>query len=163
MSTYPQPVAGGVDNAGKFTSMVELHLSCVGLKNLDLLSKSDPFVVIYSNTSSSAGSLQSQAPGSSWEELKRTETLWDTLNPEFPDQIVLRYHFEQVQELRFDVYDRDNESNDLQAHDFIGRVETTLSRIMGSRGSTFSAQLMLPGKTRKIRVRARVSCTARVS
>ena len=133
-----------MDSAAKFTAKVELHLSCLGLKNLDFLSKSDPFIVIYIKPAPSTTGMQVGALP--WEELKRTDTIWDNLNPEFPDQIILQYHFEQVQELRFDVYDRDNESEDLQAHDFIGRVETTLSRIMGSRGSTFSAQICLPGE-----------------
>lgn len=134
----------GIDQNTKFTAKVELSLSCFGLKNLDLLSKSDPFVVLY--LKESTNSLVDPS-NTTWREVKRTDTIWDNLNPEFPDQILLDYRFEQVQELRFDVYDRDSkDSNNLKDHDFIGSIRTTLSRIMGSRGSTFSGELKLDGK-----------------
>lgn len=116
------------------SSKVELHLSCRDLKNLDLLSKSDPFIVVNS------------WEGNSWKEVMRTATVWDNLNPDFADHIVLDYHFELVQKLRFEVYDRDGKSEQLKSHDFIGSVETALSRIMGGRGSTFSADLKIPGE-----------------
>jgi len=140
-------------NAGlqepKLSSTVELHLSCLNLPNLDVLSKSDPFVVIYLKAKPENNQIQSHNE-EKWLEIQRTKTVWDSLNPEWSDQILLDYHFELVQELRFDVYDRDSQSEDLSTHDYIGSIRTTLSRIMGSRGSTYSDFLMgKNGKTGK--------------
>ena len=54
------------------------------------------------------------------------------------------YRFEEMQPIRFAVYDRDSSSNDLRKHDLIGFVDTTVSSIMGKRGSTLAARLANP-------------------
>ena len=64
----------------------------------------------------------------------RTETLPDDLNPKFTRQFVMDFFFEEVQKLRFRVFDRDSKSENLSSHDFIGLVETSLGAIMGRRG-----------------------------
>jgi len=99
---------------------------------MDLLSKSDPFVVVYSQS-------KRDGPVS---EVFRTKTIRDTLNPDFTDQFKMLYRFEMVQELTFEVYDRDSSSEDLEKHDFIGSCKTNLAKIMGSRGSTHESLLL---------------------
>ena len=46
--------------------------------------------------------------------LDRTETIDNTLNPVWEKKFILLYKFEAKQMLRFDVYDRDSESNRLE-------------------------------------------------
>merc|ERR1712168_1407414 len=42
------------------------------------------------------------------------------------------YHFEEIQTMKFEVYDNDNDvSYNLLSHDFIGSVTTTLGSIIG--------------------------------
>ena len=50
-------------------SKVELSISCTKLKNLDVLSKSDPMCVIYVKR------------GRDWDKIARTEMVKDNLNP----------------------------------------------------------------------------------
>ncbi|GBG32835.1 Copine-5 [Hondaea fermentalgiana] len=126
------PMAQVLDpGAGSLSSQVELFVSCRELKNMDLLSKSDPFVVVYARE-------RNDVP---WKEYYRSKTIWDNLNPDFPDQILLKYQFEVQQYLRFEIYDRDAEDEDLSKHDFIGAANTTLASIMGGRGSVWSSDL----------------------
>lgn len=120
--------------AASLSSQVELFVSCRGLRNMDLLSKSDPFVVVYTR----------ERTDKPWKEFYRSKTIWDNLNPDFPDQILFNYQFEVQQYLRFEVYDRDAEDEDLKKHDFIGGANTTLASIMGSKGALWSSDLLSP-------------------
>jgi len=105
---------------------------------MDRRSKSDPFVVV------------KMMPGgqSFWEEAGRTEIISNTQNPEWVTKILLDYHFEEVQQLRFEIYDCDSKysSSDsktlpLDAQDKQGNVSCTLAQIMGSRGQVLAAPL----------------------
>ena len=51
---------------------VELHISCRKLKNLDILTKSDPQVTMFA-----------QDHRSRWFEFGKTELIMDSLNPDF--------------------------------------------------------------------------------
>ena len=84
-------------------------------------SRADPFVVC----------LQPHPVTKKWREFGRTEVVPNSLNPDFAKQVVLDFHFEETQPLRFAVFDRDAPTDDLQKHDFIGEVETTLGEIVG--------------------------------
>jgi len=128
------PIASIIGEDSNLISKVELYISCRSLINMDTFSKSDPFTVVYMRDNSS----------SAWVEILRTETIDDNLNPDFTKQVLLDYHFEKIQELKFDVYDSDSNSRDLSSHDFIGSVSTNLARIMGSSGASFSSPLHLP-------------------
>lgn len=120
------------------STQVELHIRCIGLPKMDLLSKSDPFVVVYIDTSID---MKKQ-----WKEAFRTKTLWNDQDPIFADQIPLKYQFEAMQHLRFEIYDRDSKKSEkLSSHDFIGYFETTMSKIMGSRGCTVSGPISKTG------------------
>ena len=54
---------------------VELSFSCTDLLDMDVFSKSDPFIVLYMNTGYTS---QSNA---GWLKLGRTEVIYDNLNP----------------------------------------------------------------------------------
>ncbi|XP_039250050.1 copine-8-like isoform X2 [Styela clava] len=117
---------------------VELAISCRGLIDADVFSKSDPMVVMYI-----------QGLGTKeWREYGRTETIQNTLNPDFVTKFVIDYFFEERQALRFDVFDIDSKSAKLTKHDFLGQVFCTLGEIVGSPGSKFQAPLKIESRTK---------------
>lgn len=115
---------------------VELAISVRGVHRLDLFSKSDPFAVVF------VPDTRGQ-----WRELGRTETAMNEHNPVFKRGVLLDYNFEEVQPIRFELYDSDSDARALERHDFIGRVDTKLGTIMGSRGLTFTRKLSSPGSS----------------
>ena len=104
------------------TTRVELSISCRGLRDMDILSKSDPQCFIYVKDS-----YQDR-----YFEVGRTEEIKDTLNPDFVTKIQLNYNFEMVQMVRFDVWDIDPDGRD-----FLGRMETTLADMVAFKGRQF--------------------------
>jgi len=124
------------------TTSVELSLSCENLMNLDVLSKSDPFCVIYYKEAS----VQSE-----FTEVGRTETICDSLNPKWQKKIILDYNFEKRQLLKFCVFDSDSSSDHLDNHDFLGQCETSLGEIVAAQSKGFVKSLT-NGKSGTIRV-----------
>ncbi|EDV19303.1 uncharacterized protein TRIADDRAFT_33800 [Trichoplax adhaerens] len=104
-------------------SQVSLHISCRKLVNKDLLSKSDPMVVVYQ-----------QDENGYYKEFGRTECIKDNLNPKFIKSFTMTYFFEELQMIRFHVYDIDGNSSNLDKHDFLGRMECSLAEIMSHGG-----------------------------
>ncbi|KAF3817543.1 hypothetical protein GH733_012830 [Mirounga leonina] len=99
-------------------SKVELRLSCRHLLDRDPLTKSDPSVVLR---------LQSQ---SQWVQVDRTEVVRSSLHPVFSKVFTLDYYFEEVQKLRFEVYDTHGPSSlGCQDDDFLGGMECTLGQV----------------------------------
>lgn len=77
--------------------------------------------------------IYSQLPNSSsWSELGRTEVIKNTLNPEFATKILVAYRFEEIQKLKFKIYDIDGYSPVLEHHDFLGEAECSLGQIVSS-------------------------------
>ena len=110
---------------------LELAISCRNLHDADVFSLSDPMVV-----------LEERNPETQdWDELGRTEIIWDNLNPDFETKFQIDYHFEVHQHLRFSVYDIDCESDDLEKHDFLGTVQCSLGEIAAEHGR-FERQLL---------------------
>ena len=62
-------------------------------------------------------------------QIGRTERIDDNLNPKFQKQIVVDYHFEEVQKLAFHVFDIDDNNNDVSRADFLGKCECTLGQV----------------------------------
>ncbi|XP_032245842.1 copine-7 isoform X1 [Phoca vitulina] len=106
-------------------SKVELRLSCRHLLDRDPLTKSDPSVVLL---------LQSQ---SQWVQVDRTEVVRSSLHPVFSKVFTLDYYFEEVQKLRFEVYDTHGPSSlGCQDDDFLGGMECTLGQIVAQKKMT---------------------------
>lgn len=103
-----------------FTNLEKILIR--NLLNKDVLSKSDPMCVVYVQ-------LQNNQ---TWTEHGRTEVLTNTLNPEFATKILIAYHFEEVQKLKFKIYDIDSSSHLLENHDFLGEAECNLGQIVSS-------------------------------
>jgi len=122
----------GVNNRDP-ASIIELTISCRNLIDADVFSKSDPMVVMY---------MQGIAT-KEWREFGRTETIDNTLNPDFVKKFVVNYFFEERQNVRFDVYDVDSKSADLTQHDFLGSASCSLGEIVGHQGSIFKRPLAI--------------------
>ncbi|XP_027131162.1 copine-4 [Larimichthys crocea] len=111
---------------------VELRLTCKGISDRDALSKPDPCVV-----------LNMQSHGQ-WMEVDRTEVIRSCVNPTYSKVFTLDFYFEEVQRLRFELYDINNSSyNGLKEADFLGSVECTLGQIISQR--KLSKALLRPG------------------
>ncbi|CAG5116628.1 unnamed protein product [Candidula unifasciata] len=104
------------------SSALDLYFECKNLKDKDILSKSDPCVVLH--MSNRAGRL---------EEVGRTEILTNTLNPTFARPIRVRYNFGDVQRVVIKVYDVDKISELPKEEDLLGQMECTLGQIVANR------------------------------
>uniref|UniRef100_A0A8D2J049 C2 domain-containing protein n=1 Tax=Varanus komodoensis TaxID=61221 RepID=A0A8D2J049_VARKO len=101
---------------------VELRVSCKHLLDRDALNKSDPCVVVL---------MQSQGQ---WMEVDRSEVIRSNLNPVFAKVFMVDYYFEEVQKLRFEVYDIHGHSS-IGTHDddFLGGMECTVGQIVAQK------------------------------
>uniref|UniRef100_A0A4W3HY66 Copine-3 n=1 Tax=Callorhinchus milii TaxID=7868 RepID=A0A4W3HY66_CALMI len=104
---------------------VELSISCLNLLDKDVGSKSDPLCAVLMNTT-----------GNYWVEIGRTERVQNCLDPKFSKKILVDYYFEQIQKLKFAVYDIDNKTIDLSDDDFLGEFQCTLGQIVSNRKLT---------------------------
>jgi len=119
------------------TSTVELSISCRDLADMDVFSKSDPFCVLYVKDTKI----------NQWLCFDKTETIDNTLNPDFQKKFVLQYKFEERQQMRFDVYDSDDNSSNLENHDFIGSMVCTLGEVVSHQGKGLTRPLQGAGKS----------------
>ncbi|PSN40823.1 Copine-8 [Blattella germanica] len=108
--------------AGEATSEVELTISCRRLQGKDLLSKSDPMCVTYIKPFGE----------SRWVEFHRTEVIHNSHDPDFASKVQMSYRFEEQQPLKFDIYDIDSPSPNLDEHDFLGTATCSLGQIIAS-------------------------------
>uniref|UniRef100_A0A8B9KFR0 Copine-2 n=1 Tax=Astyanax mexicanus TaxID=7994 RepID=A0A8B9KFR0_ASTMX len=115
------PNAGPAIGPQHCITKVELSVSCTSLLDRDVASKSDPFCVLF------------QEVDSNWVELGRTETAVNNLNPVFGDKFQVDYHFEEVQKLKFALFDEDKCSSQLYEHDFLGEFVCTLGVIVSNK------------------------------
>lgn len=97
---------------------VELYFSGRNLKDQDVFSKSDPFLKLSMQTSIN----------SNIQNVGKTETIKNNVNPNWKQKITVQYYFEMKQPVVIEVYDEDT----LTSADFIGKVETSMGQIMGS-------------------------------
>lgn len=109
-------------------STLELAIRCENLADKDLLSKSDPFCVMF---------LKREGH---WYEVDRTETQMNNLSPTWLKRFIVTYSFEECQPVKFEVYDTDTSSKILSLQDFLGRSETTLGSLV-SAGTKFISVL----------------------
>ena len=83
---------------GGMVQRLEIAISCENLPNMDTMSQSDPFAVIY------------KQQGRMWQKLGMTEVIHDNLNPSFVKKIQVDFHFEQQEHYKVEVYDSDDDS-----------------------------------------------------
>uniref|UniRef100_A0AAX7SP12 Copine-3 n=1 Tax=Astatotilapia calliptera TaxID=8154 RepID=A0AAX7SP12_ASTCA len=100
---------------------VELSVTASSLLDRDVASKSDPFCVLFHEVDGN------------WVELGRTETAVNNLNPVFGVKFQVDYHFEEIQKLRFAMFDEDKCATQLDEHDFLGAFVCTLGVIVSNK------------------------------
>ncbi|XP_033914884.3 copine-4 isoform X1 [Acipenser ruthenus] len=122
----------GIFNSPCLTK-VELRVACKGISDRDALSKPDPCVI-----------LQMQSHGQ-WLEVDRTEIIRSSINPVFSKVFTVDFYFEEVQRLRYEVYDISSNHNGLKDADFLGGMECTLGQIISQR--KLSKSLLKHGNT----------------
>ncbi|KAM4801795.1 copine-7 isoform X2 [Urocitellus parryii] len=128
----PAPAPGSVP--APCASKVELRLSCRHLLDRDPLTKSDPSVVLL------------QQAQNQWVQVGRTEVVRSSLHPVFSKVFTVDYYFEEVQRLRFEVYDTHGPSGLSSQDDFLGGMECTLGQIVAQKKMTRPLLLKL-GRT----------------
>jgi hypothetical protein len=119
-------------NPGSIFLLVELHVSAQNLKDMDIITVSDPICVLYIRLNTRGGD--------PW-----SEVVWNNLNPDWVTYFIVMYVFETRQPLLFRVYDVDSNTASLSAHDFIGEAQIELSQIIARPGGT-ELPLTLPGR-----------------
>uniref|UniRef100_A0A3P9CMM3 Copine 4 n=1 Tax=Maylandia zebra TaxID=106582 RepID=A0A3P9CMM3_9CICH len=131
-SSVTERGSSAANSLGLFSSpcltKVELRLTCKGISDRDALSKPDPCIV-----------LNMQSHGQ-WMEVDRTEVIRSCVNPTYSKVFTLDFYFEEVQRLRFELYDINSSHNGLKEAIFLGSVECTLGQVM----ATGSHLLSLP-------------------
>eukprot|EP00291_Cryptomonas_curvata_P000907 CAMPEP_0172188082 /NCGR_PEP_ID=MMETSP1050-20130122/21707_1 /TAXON_ID=233186 /ORGANISM="Cryptomonas curvata, Strain CCAP979/52" /LENGTH=245 /DNA_ID=CAMNT_0012862499 /DNA_START=159 /DNA_END=896 /DNA_ORIENTATION=- len=108
---------------------------------MQLGSRSDPCCIAHIRTSNGK-----------WFEVGRTEVVRNNLNPRFQKTIDVDFIFEINQEIRFVLYDIDDDLStkwnvelkpfNMHDHDLLGFVQTTLGDIVGSRNCQMASALM---------------------
>ncbi|XP_065179597.1 copine-3-like [Sycon ciliatum] len=119
-AAYPPPQAGG---QSEFKTKVEIRIKCSDLLGMDVLSKSDPLCQVELEN---AGK---------YTEVGRTEAIKNESNPAFVTAIPIDYCFEELQHLRFTVWDIDDSSKPLAdgGAQAIGAAEVNLGQIVASK------------------------------
>ncbi|MBN3285758.1 CPNE2 protein, partial [Polyodon spathula] len=118
------PAPGGPVGTTYCVTKVELSVSGQNLLDRDVTSKSDPFCVLFLEVNEK------------WKEISRTETAINNLNPVFGVKFVIDYHFEEIQKLKFALFDQDKPSLQLYEHDFLGEFTCTLGVVVSSKKLT---------------------------
>lgn len=109
---------------------VTLTFECKNLPRQDILSKSDPMLVLY------------RIENGKKQLIGRTDPIMNNEDPKFDKRFELDFFFEQIQLLFVEIYDIDtNHYDNLQEHDFLGCAQFSLASVMSSTGSMLSMQL----------------------
>ena len=123
-SGQPNPTTGAT---------VELSVFCTNLKDKDVFSKSDPVCLLFENR------------GGRWLEIGRTEMILNNLNPRWTKKFYINRNSQEdhqsSQDLKFEVYDWDNQSQQTNRQDFLGRAEVNIATILTSPGKQLSSSL----------------------
>lgn len=122
MNDILEAISPALSGPAACVSKVELRVSCKNLLDRDTLNKSDPSVILLGQTNGQ------------WTELDRTEVIKSNLHPVFGKVFCLDYYFEEVQKLRFEVYDiHGTHSIGTRDDDFLGGMECTLGQIVAQK------------------------------
>ena len=65
-------------------------------------------------------------------EFHRTEVIHNSNEPDFASKVQMSYRFEEQQLLKFEVYDIDSPSLNLEDHDYLGVAACSLGQIVSS-------------------------------
>ena len=74
---------------------------------------------------------ENKTPLPPWTAVGATETIMDSLNPDFTTPIVMNYYFERKQHLKFEIYDQDGKNQEEGAQG-VCKLETTMATILAA-------------------------------
>ena len=114
---------------------ISLTISGRNLPNKDYFSKSDPYTQVFI-----------LGKDKKWLLLGRTETIMNSLNPQFTKEFLIPYHFEEEQVLLLRLYDDDFGNG---KDDYLGEVTFKVGTLMGSRGQVLVLPLAVNGVLHK--------------
>ncbi|KAI7845503.1 hypothetical protein COHA_000926 [Chlorella ohadii] len=129
------------------SALVEISVKCKGLPDRDVLSKSDAMAVLLAGDGYNA---------KAWSEVGRTDTVCNSLNPEFRKPLRATYNFEKLQPMRLAVYDvdvREKDNRKLKLAEQASEAAFLLSDLLTASGQTLALPLKdahgrpLPGCT----------------
>ena len=123
--------ANGNNMANNLVMQVNLYISGRELKDLDLLSRTDPKAWLFER---GVGRKKNKH---FWIKIGETEQLQNTLNPDFSTSITMPYYFEKEQHLKITIIDGDG----FGEYDKVGEVFFTLGNVMGARAQTWQGKL----------------------
>eukprot|EP00484_Ammonia_sp_Unknown_P019032 CAMPEP_0197029822 /NCGR_PEP_ID=MMETSP1384-20130603/9187_1 /TAXON_ID=29189 /ORGANISM="Ammonia sp." /LENGTH=636 /DNA_ID=CAMNT_0042459059 /DNA_START=16 /DNA_END=1922 /DNA_ORIENTATION=- len=107
------------------SEQLELNLSLRNVPKMDLMSPSDPFIIV---------KVKDEARNV-WNVVGKTDIIWDNPNPDFSNDIRINYMFEQIQHVRLDIWDaNEQQTKDLSKHDYIGYVDFVVGDLVTSSG-----------------------------
>ncbi|KAH7351773.1 hypothetical protein KP509_19G013600 [Ceratopteris richardii] len=136
-----------LSRTGGLASPIELSFSASRLRDHDIMSKSDPMLV-----------LSMKKKDGTIEEVGRTEVCLNSLDPKWITKLQVLYNFEEVQILLFQVYDIDTtfhgvqtQKIQLQQQDFLGQMECVLSQVLTMPGQSLTRALQ-PSKVHDLEV-----------
>ena len=110
-----QPSFSHRGSIATLSEQLELNLSLRNVPKMDLMSPSDPFVVV---------KMKDEAKNM-WKTVGKTDIIWDNPNPDFSKDIRIEYLFEQIQTVRLDIWD----ANEKQTHDLSKYVQQIYSSL----------------------------------
>ena len=110
------------------SATIQLFFRAENLPDKDVLSKSDPYLVLFNSVGGQRGNM-----------IGRTEVKKDTLCPKFERTITMDYFFELKQELQIFLFDDDGKGP--ENDDKLGNVTILLSSVMCSRGCVLTVPL----------------------
>ncbi|KAI9338260.1 Copine-domain-containing protein [Zopfochytrium polystomum] len=153
-----QPSTGG--------TKVHLKVSCKGLVDRDPTSKSDPQLFIYvqhvakqskvrpmQRTESASsllgdGSIDLRMTGfvpqvvGGWTLVGQSRPIKDDLDPVFPEDFAVDFHFEDVQNVIFVVVDVDHPGHAMAHQDYLGHTGASLAQLVATGSKGFTAPLI---------------------
>ena len=120
---------------------VDLYFSCRQLVQKDVVSESDPYLVLYQNIYDT------------WKIVGKTEIKWNIHNPDFSTSFQVDFVFERRQLFKVECRDADDEQG--LKYDSLGSAEFELGTVIGSAKSTLTVDLIKENKRQgKVSIRA---------
>lgn len=111
---------------GRLKYDIEIAFACRDLVDLDLVTKTDPFLKVY------------EQKGGQWTCLGQTEVVYNNLNPEFNKRFKVDFYFEDIQPFKVEIYHFNSEKNTVK----IGEVEFNLSNLTGNKNNVLEKEII---------------------
>lgn len=127
VSQHMSQASMGIGGSGLVVS-INLEMHAVGLKDRDLIGKSDPMCSVFVPDEPQHLGIVGGHMVRKWRMVGRTEMVENTTSPSWVNRVRVQFHFEQHQPLKFEVVDVDNRKT-LKGNN-LGHAVVTLAEIV---------------------------------